>query len=146
MLQKASEFAGFWQPDCILKGGDALSRSRVRVSSRARRKKVLRLASGYRGGRGRLYRSAVEALLRAGRFAYRDRRRRKRDFRRLWIARINAAARENGMSYSNFIHGLSTAGVRLDRKQLADLAVREPAAFSAVAATAREALSAGRDG
>ncbi len=118
-----------------------MSRSQVRVPSRARRKEVLRLAKGFRGGRGRLYRPAVESLLRAGQFAYRDRRRRKRDFRRLWIARINAATRANGMSYSLFIHGLDTAGIRLDRKQLADLAVREPEAFTQVVKTAQEALA-----
>jgi len=116
------------------------------VPSRARRKKVLHLAKGFRGGRRRLYRSAVESLLRAGQFAYRDRRRKKRDFRRLWIARINAAARVNGLSYSTFIHGLDTAGIRLDRKQLADLAVKEPEAFAAVARTAQEALVADQEG
>ena len=123
-----------------------MSRSQVRVPSRARRKKVLHLAKGFRGGRRRLYRSAVESLLRAGQFAYRDRRRRKRDFRRLWIARINAAARINGLSYSTFIHGLDSAGIRLDRKQLADLAVKEPEAFAAVARTAQEALVAAQEG
>ena len=123
-----------------------MSRSQVRVPSRARRKKVLHLAKGFRGGRRRLYRSAVESLLRAGQFAYRDRRRKKRDFRRLWIARINAAARVNGLSYSTFIHGLDTAGIRLDRKQLADLAVKEPEAFAAVARTAQEAIVAVQEG
>lgn len=118
-----------------------MSRSRVRVPSRARRKEVLKLAKGYRGGRGRLYRSAVETLLRAGQFAYRDRRRKKRDFRRLWITRINAAVRANGMSYSTFIHGLDTAGIKLDRKQLAELAVREPEVFTQVVKTAQEALT-----
>lgn len=83
---------------------------------------------------------ANETVLRAGRFAYRDRRRRKRDFRSLWITRINAAARANGMSYSTLIHGLDAAGIRLDRKQLADLAVREPQAFTQVAQSARHAL------
>ena len=118
-----------------------MSRSRVRVPSHARRKEILKLAKGYRGGRGRLYRSAVETVMRAGQFAYRDRRRKKRDFRQLWIARINAAARENGMSYSKFMHGLNSAGIQLDRRQLADLAVREPEAFTQVVQTAQEALS-----
>ena len=107
------------------------------VSSRRRRKKVLKLAKGYWGGRSRLFRTAQEAVDRAQRYAYRDRRTRKRDLRRLWIARINAAARLNGLSYSQLIYGLGRAGVEINRKILADLAVRDPEAFAAVAAEAK---------
>ena len=107
------------------------------VASRRRRKKVLKLAKGYWGGRSRLFRTAQEAVDRAQRYAYRDRRRRKRDFRRLWIVRINAAARLNGLSYSQLIYGLGRAGVEINRKILADLAVRDPEAFAAVAAEAK---------
>ena len=107
------------------------------VSSRRRRKKVLKLAKGYWGGRSRLFRTAQEAVDRAQRYAYRDRRRRKRDLRRLWIVRINAAARLNGLSYSQLIYGLGRAGVEINRKILADLAVRDPKAFAAVAAEAK---------
>ncbi len=107
------------------------------VSSRRRRKKVLKLAKGYWGGRSRLFRTAREAVDRAQRYAYRDRRRRKRDLRRLWIVRINAAARLNGLSYSQLIYGLGRAGVEINRKILADLAVRDPEAFAAVAAEAK---------
>ena len=107
------------------------------VSSRRRRKKVLKLAKGYWGGRSRLFRTAQEAVDRAQRYAYRDRRRRKRDLRRLWIVRINAAARLNGLSYSQLIYGLGRAGVEINRKILADLAVRDPEAFAAVAAEAK---------
>ena len=107
------------------------------VSSRRRRKKVLKLAKGYWGARSRLFRTAQEALDRAQRYAYRDRRTRKRDLRRLWITRINAAARLNGLSYSQLIYGLGRAGVEINRKILADLAVRDPEAFAAVAAEAK---------
>ena len=102
--------------------------------ARRRRKKVLKLAKGYRGGRSRLYRTAADAVDRALQYAYRDRRARKRDFRRLWIARINAAARLNNLSYSRFINGLKGVGVELDRKILAELAVSDPKAFSQLAA------------
>ncbi len=107
------------------------------VSSRKRRKKVLKLAKGYWGGRSRLYRTAQEAVDRAQRYAYRDRRRRKRDLRRLWIIRINAAARLNGLSYSQLINGLGRARIDINRKILADLAVRNPEAFAAIAAEAK---------
>jgi large subunit ribosomal protein L20 len=99
----------------------------------------MRRASGFVGGRGRLYQSAVEAVLRAGRFAYRDRRTRKREFRRLWIARINAAARLNGLTYSTMMNGLKRAQVDIDRKLLADLAVSDAQAFARLAEVAREA-------
>ena len=108
--------------------------------ARRRRNKVLKLAKGYRGARSKLFRSATEAVDRALSYAYRDRRQRKRDFRALWIARINAAARENGISYSRLIHGLKKAEVVLDRKIMADLAVNDPAGFSVVAETAKGQL------
>ncbi len=105
-----------------------------------KRRKVLKQAKGYFGARSKAYRIAKQAVDRALAFSYRDRRQRKRQFRRLWIARINAAARLNGMSYSRFMDGLKKAGSQLDRKMLADLAVREPEAFARLAVTAREAL------
>jgi large subunit ribosomal protein L20 len=102
---------------------------------------VLNLAEGYWGAKSRLYRSATEAVDRALKYAYRDRKVRKRDFRKLWIARINAAARLNGMSYSKFIAGLSKNGVALDRKILADLAVTDPAGFAKLVETAKTATA-----
>lgn len=105
--------------------------------SRRRRNKVLKLAKGYRGGRGKLFRSATEAVDRALNYAFRDRRVKKRDFRALWIARINAAARENGLSYSRLVHGLKKAEVSLDRKILAQLAVSDPKAFAQIVETAK---------
>jgi large subunit ribosomal protein L20 len=107
---------------------------------RERRKKILKLASGFYGAQGRLHRIAKLAVERSLLFSYRDRRTRKRDFRRLWITRINAAARINGLSYSQLIHGLNVAGIELDRKVLADLAVTDAAGFSEVASKARTAL------
>ncbi|MBT8342470.1 MAG: 50S ribosomal protein L20 [Desulfatitalea sp.] len=104
--------------------------------ARRRRKRVLKLARGFRGGRGKLFRTAADSLDKALNYAYRDRRQRKRDFRRLWIARINAAARINDMSYSRFINGLKRADVALDRKVLAELAVSDPSGFSKIAALA----------
>ncbi|MBT6147706.1 MAG: 50S ribosomal protein L20 [Gemmatimonadetes bacterium] len=117
-----------------------MPRSTVTVASRRRRKKVLKQARGYFGARSRLFRTAREAVNRAQAYAYRDRRRRKRDFRRLWIARINAAARLNGVSYSQLIHGLSKAEIVVNRKMLADLAVRDPGAFTAVVEQAKAHL------
>lgn len=108
--------------------------------ARRRRKKVLKLAKGYRGGRSKLFRTAADALDKALMFAYRDRKVRKRDFRRLWIARINAAARMNNLSYSKFIHGLKLAGVVLDRKVLAELAISDPFGFGQIASLASEQL------
>jgi large subunit ribosomal protein L20 len=110
--------------------------------ARQRRKKVLKLAKGFRGGRSKLYRTAADAVDKALMYAYRDRRLRKRDFRRLWIARINAAARMNELSYSRFVHGLKKADVTLDRKVLAELAVSDPAGFTEIAALAAQKLSA----
>ena len=110
------------------------------VATKKRKKKVLKLAKGYWGGRSRLFRTAQEAVDRAQAYAYRDRRQRKRDFRRLWISRINAAARLNGVSYSQLVHGLDKAGIEINRKRLADLAVRDPSAFTAVVEQARSHL------
>jgi large subunit ribosomal protein L20 len=100
--------------------------------ARRRRNKLLKSAKSYRGGLSKQFRSASVAVMRAGMYAYRDRRNKKRDFRRLWIVRINAAARENGLTYSRLIGGLNRAGIELDRKVLADMAVQDPAAFSRV--------------
>lgn len=108
--------------------------------ARKRRKKVLKLAKGFRGGRSKLFRTAADAVDKALKYAYRDRKARKRDFRKLWIIRINAAARMNDLSYSKFIHGLKLANIDLDRKVLADLAISDPAAFSQIAAKAAEQL------
>ncbi|MEW6583012.1 MAG: 50S ribosomal protein L20 [Actinomycetota bacterium] len=119
-----------------------MARVKRSVAARKKRRKVLGLAKGYWGTKHSSYKRAKEQVMRSGRYAYRDRRARKRDFRRLWIVRINAAARENGMTYGELIHGLTLAGVELDRKILADLAVNEPAAFAALAARAREARGA----
>jgi large subunit ribosomal protein L20 len=110
------------------------------VATKRRKKKVLARAKGFWGARSRLYRTAQEAVNRAEAYAYRDRRVRKRDFRQLWIARINAAARINGLSYSRLIHGLDKAGVEVNRKVLADLAVSDPSAFSAIAEQAKAHL------
>jgi large subunit ribosomal protein L20 len=106
-------------------------------SSRARKKTVLQRASGFRGTRNNLFRRANEAVMRAGRHAYRDRKRRKRDFRALWITRINAAVREHGMSYSRFMHALKTAEIELDRKILAELAVNDKEEFSKIVELAK---------
>ena len=110
------------------------------VTARARHKKVLAAAKGYRGRRKSAYRVAKQAVVRAGQYAYRDRRQRKRQFRALWIVRINAAARECGLSYSRFINGLKRSGIELDRKILADLAVFEKAAFAELAEKAKSQL------
>ena len=112
------------------------------VIARARHKKVLNAAKGYRGRRKNVYRIAKQAVMKAGQYAYRDRRQRKRQFRQLWIARINAASRQNGLSYSRFIDGLKRASVEIDRKILADIAVFDKGAFAALVAKAKEALSA----
>ena len=104
--------------------------------ARRRRNKVLKLAKGYRGGHSKLFRTAADTVDRALMYAYRDRRVRKRDFRKLWIARINAATRMNNLSYSKFIHGLKLAGVELDRKVLAELAISDPTGFSQIASLA----------
>ena len=111
------------------------------VARHKRRKKTLALAKGYYGRKHSSYRFANEQVMRSGYYAYRDRRTRKRDFRRLWITRINAAARQNGTTYSQLIHGLGAAGVEVNRKMLADVAVRDPEAFRRFAEVAREAVA-----
>jgi large subunit ribosomal protein L20 len=116
-----------------------MARAKRSVAARRKRKRVLAEASGYWGTKHSSYKRAKEQVQRSLRYAYRDRRVRKRDFRRLWIARINAAARENGMTYGEFIHGLKLAEVELDRKILAELATHEPAAFAALCARSRDA-------
>ncbi|MCC7080774.1 MAG: 50S ribosomal protein L20 [Burkholderiales bacterium] len=112
------------------------------VTSRASHKKVLSQAKGYRGRRKNVFRVANEAVMKAGQYAYRDRRQRKRQFRSLWIARINAAAREAGLTYSTFMNGLRRAAIDVDRRVLADLAVRDPAAFGKLARSAKASLPA----
>ena len=111
------------------------------VTARARHKKVIALAKGYRGRRKNVYRIAKQAVMKAGQYAYRDRRQRKRQFRQLWIARINAGARLNGLSYSKFMNGLKRAAIELDRKVLADLAVFDKAAFAQGVEKAKAALA-----
>jgi large subunit ribosomal protein L20 len=106
-----------------------------------KRKKILALAKGYRGTKSKLYRSAKESVERALNFAYTGRKLKKRDFRKLWIVRINAACRLNDMKYSQFIHGLNLAGIELDRKVLADIAVKQPETFATIAGQARDAIS-----
>ncbi len=118
-----------------------MARVKRGVTTHARHKKILGLAKGYRGRGSTAFRVAVEKVEKALQYAYRDRRNRKRDFRGLWIQRINAAAREHGLTYSQFMHGIKLAGLDLDRKVLSDIAVREPEAFQAIVATARSALA-----
>ena len=119
-----------------------MSRATNAVARRKRRKKTLRQARGYYGRKHSSYRFANEQLMRSGAYAYRDRRTRKRDFRRLWITRINAAARREGISYSQLMHGLKEAGVEVNRKMLADMAVKDPDGFRRFTELAREAVAA----
>jgi large subunit ribosomal protein L20 len=119
-----------------------VSRVKRSVHARKKRRATLDRTKGYRGQAKSSYKRAKEALLKADSYAYRDRRTRKRDFRRLWITRINAAARREGMSYSQFMHGLKEAGIEVDRKVLADIAVRDPETFRRFAERAREAVAA----
>ncbi|MCO7245311.1 MULTISPECIES: 50S ribosomal protein L20 [Halomonadaceae] len=116
-----------------------MTRVKRGVVARRRHKKVLKQAKGYYGARSRVFRVAKQAVIKAGQYAYRDRRNRKRQFRALWIQRINAGARMNGMSYSRFVGGLKKAGIEIDRKVLADLAVHEKAAFAAIVEKAKAA-------
>jgi large subunit ribosomal protein L20 len=118
-----------------------VSRVKRSVHARKKRRATLERTKGFRGQAHSSYKRAKEALLKADTYAYRDRRNRKRDFRRLWIVRINAAARQEGMSYSQFMHGLKEAGIELDRKVLADIAVRDPETFRRFAEKAREAAA-----
>ncbi len=119
-----------------------MSRVKRSVAGKRKRRATLERTKGYRGQAHSSYKRAKEALLKADSYSYRDRRNRKRDFRRLWIQRINAAARREGMTYGTFMHGLKLAGVELDRKVLADIAVRDPETFRRFADTAREAAAA----
>ena len=112
--------------------------------SKTRRRKVLKEAKGYFGSKHRLYKTAQEQVFHSGAYAYRDRRQKKRDFRKLWITRINAACRENDISYSKFMNGLSIAGVEINRKMLSELAIDNPKAFTELVATAKEALKSGK--
>lgn len=117
-----------------------MARAKRGVAAHRRHKTVLAYAKGFRGTRGRLYKRAHETVMKSWAFAYRDRRVRKRDMRRLWIQRINAASRMNGLQYSRLIHGLNLAGVEVDRKMMADLAVKDEQAFSALVETAKQHL------
>ena len=119
-----------------------MGRIKRSIHAKKKRREVLRKAKGYYGSRSRRYRVAKEQLMHSGQYAYRDRRDRKAQFRRLWIARIGAGARQNGISYSQLIHGLQKAGVEVDRKILADLAVHDPSAFGQLAQAAKDALAA----
>ncbi len=118
-----------------------MARVKRGVVARARHKKVLKQAKGYRGARSRVYRVAKQAVIKAGQYAYRDRRQRKRDFRALWIVRINAAVRELGLTYSQFMNGLKKAAIEIDRKVLAELAVHQKEAFEAIVAQSKAALA-----
>jgi len=117
-------------------------RTRKGAARTQAKRRLFKKTKGYRGGRGNLLRTAKETLIRAGVYAFRDRRVRKREFRKLWIIRINAACRERGLRYSEFIHGLTKAGIELDRKTLSELAINDPSGFDAVVAQAKEALAA----
>ena len=117
-----------------------MARIKGAMMTRKRRKKVLKLAKGYFGAKHRLFKTAKEAVMKSGNYAYIGRRLKKRDFRRLWITRISAAAKMNGMNYSTFMNGLKKAGVEMNRKMLADLAVNDAAAFTTLANTAKAAL------
>ena len=119
-----------------------MSRVKRSVHARKKRRATLERTKGFRGQAHSSYKRAKEALIKADTYAYRDRRNKKRDFRRLWIVRINAAARQEGMSYSQFMHGLKEAGIEVDRKVLADIAVRDPETFRRFAETARESAAA----
>ncbi len=118
-----------------------MARTTRSVARRARHKKVVKMAKGYRGRTHSSYRLALQQVQRALQYAYRDRRTRKRDFRRLWIQRINAGARQYGLTYGKFVHGMKRAGIEIDRKMLADIAVRDPAVFKAIVERAQAALA-----
>ena len=117
-----------------------MARVKGALMTRKRRKKILKLAKGYYGAKSKLFRTAKEAVMKSGQYAYIGRRQKKRDFRRLWITRISAAAKINGMNYSTFMNGMKKAGITLNRKMLAELAVSDAAAFTALAEKAKEAL------
>ena len=117
-----------------------MARVKGAMMTRKRRKKVLKLAKGYFGGKSRLFRTAKQAVMKSGQYAYVGRKQKKRDFRRLWITRISAACKMNGMNYSTFMHGLKKAGIDLNRKMLAEIAVADPAAFTTLTEKAKAAL------
>ena len=119
-----------------------MARVKTSVASRKRRKKTLKLAKGYYGAKHKLYRVAKQQVMKSYMYAYRDRKQKKRNFRKLWITRINAAARMNGLSYSKFMHGLTLANIDLNRKVLADIAVNDPAGFTALTEQVKDALNA----
>ena len=118
-----------------------MARVKNGVTAKAKHKKILKKAKGYYGARSKLFKTAKQAVIKAGQYAYRDRRQRKRQFRALWIARINAASRTQGLSYSNLINGMNKANITIDRKVLADIAVNDPQAFQAIAQQAKSALT-----
>lgn len=118
-----------------------MARVKGALATRKRRNKTLKLAKGYFGAKSKLFKTAKEAVMKSGNYAYIGRRQKKRDFRRLWITRISAAAKMNGMNYSTFINGLNKAGVQINRKMLAEIAVKDAAGFTALAETAKKALS-----
>ena len=118
-----------------------MARIKGALATRKRRKKILKLAKGYFGAKSKLFKTAKEAVMKSGNYAYIGRRLKKRDFRRLWITRISAAAKINGMNYSSFINGLNKAGVQINRKMLADIAVNDAAGFAKLAETAKKALN-----
>tara|TARA_B100001057_G_scaffold11408_1_gene10888 strand:+ start:41289 stop:41648 length:360 start_codon:yes stop_codon:yes gene_type:complete len=118
-----------------------MARVKNGVTAKAKHKKILKKAKGYYGARSKLFKTAKQAVIKAGQYAYRDRRQRKRQFRALWIARINAASRIQGLSYSNLINGMNKANITIDRKVLADIAVNDPQAFQAIAQQAKSALA-----
>ena len=120
-----------------------MARVKRAVNAHKKRREILEQASGYRGQRSRLYRKAKEQILHSGVYSYRDRKARKGDFRRLWIQRVNAAARSNGMTYNRFIQGLGLAGIEVDRRMLAEMAVNDAAAFTVLVHAARAALPVG---
>jgi len=117
-----------------------MARVKGAMMTRKRRKKVLKLAKGYWGGKSKLFRTAKEAVMKSGRYAYIGRKQKKRNFRQLWIARISAACRMNGMNYSTFMNGLKKAGITLNRKMLSEIAIADPAAFAALVEKAKAAL------
>lgn len=117
-----------------------MARVKGAVMTRKRRKKVLRLAKGYFGGKSKLFRTAKEAVMKSGQYAYIGRKKKKRDFRRLWITRISAGCKQNGMNYSTFMNGLKKAGVTLNRKMLSEIAIHDPSAFSSLCEKAKAAL------
>ena len=118
-----------------------MARVKNGVIAKVKHKKILKKAKGYYGARSKLFKTAKQAVIKAGQYAYRDRRQRKRQFRALWIARINAASRTQGLSYSNLINGMNKASITIDRKVLADIAVNDPQAFQAIAQQAKSALT-----